>query len=263
MNVENPEPTLAFDRDDVGMMLRSCGSLVYKGGFVPQHLIEDGLESSDIDDQLHFEETLRPLQVIKNEDTARGNSPWPLSCWPAHIIPRERLEDNPQYLQTLPYILVFDDNRNLLIYNRASGDPRLTNSWSIGIGGHVDIGDVEQQVLEGDHLIDVPKTLQNAAQREFHEEIGMVPPPSEKFYTAGLLHHPDDDVGQVHLGVVMSVVVDSESLQESIGESEEVGEYKMLNEDDDVEERLDGEIENWSKILFHTEVPSVLRAVWW
>jgi len=75
------------------------------------------------------------------------------------------VETDKQYLQVIPYF-VFVHNGKILTYikNKSSGESRLHGLYSIGIGGHVNEKD-------GTGM----KAVRQAAMRECHEEIGVLP----------------------------------------------------------------------------------------
>jgi predicted NUDIX family phosphoesterase len=100
--------------------------------------------------------------------------------------PRAELEQDPAWKQVIPYLVLRDGERLFLMRRtRAGTDARLHERWSIGIGGHIEPGDVG---------------LAGGLRRERDEEIepGFRP----RFRRYGLLNDDDDPVGAVHLGVV-------------------------------------------------------------
>lgn len=100
--------------------------------------------------------------------------------------PRAALEVDPAWKQIVPYLVLRDGPRVFLMQRtRAGGDARLHDRWSIGIGGHVELGD-------GDHL--------GGLRREWEEEIeaDFVP----QWQLVGLLNDDATPVGTVHLGIV-------------------------------------------------------------
>jgi predicted NUDIX family phosphoesterase len=134
----------------------------------------------------------------------------------AWIGPRPVLEDDPSFVQFIPYILVRQGDR-LLAYVRAEsgGEARLHGKFSVGVGGHVDLPDVlvdETLVTEkGEEVpinrIDVLGTLTRSACREISEEIGMAVPESALSWTH-LIHTRATPVDAVHLGLVAIIDVD-------------------------------------------------------
>ena len=106
--------------------------------------------------------------------------------------PRAVLESDPGFKQVIPYLVLRDRGRYFLMRRtRAGGDTRLYERFSIGVGGHVNPGDVG---------------LAGALAREWTEELdaGFVP----EFRLLGLLNDDDTDVGRVHVGVVFVAEAD-------------------------------------------------------
>lgn len=100
--------------------------------------------------------------------------------------PRAAMERDPRFKQVIPYLVLRDRGRYFLMRRtRAGGDERLHERFSIGVGGHVNPGDVD---------------LAGGLTREWSEELAadFVP----EFRLLGLLNDDETDVGRVHLGVV-------------------------------------------------------------
>jgi predicted NUDIX family phosphoesterase len=100
--------------------------------------------------------------------------------------PRAAMEADPSFKQIIPYLVLRDDERYFLMRRtRAGADARLHDAWSIGVGGHINPGDVD---------------LAGGLLREWSEELvaDFVP----AFRLVGLLNDDTTDVGRVHLGAV-------------------------------------------------------------
>ena len=113
------------------------------------------------------------------------------------IGPRAQLEQMPAFRQVIPYVILKVGDR-LVRYTRteAGNEQRLHGRVSIGLGGHIDLADMS---IDQDG-IDLPNTLQAAAQREVDEELTGID--SRRRQWQGLLVDNDSDVGKVHIGVV-------------------------------------------------------------
>jgi predicted NUDIX family phosphoesterase len=100
--------------------------------------------------------------------------------------PRAAMERDPRFKQVIPYLVLRDRDRLFLMRRtRAGGDERLHDRFSIGVGGHLNPGDVD---------------LAGGLTREWTEELAadFVP----EFRLLGLLNDDETEVGRVHLGVV-------------------------------------------------------------
>ena len=118
--------------------------------------------------------------------------------------PRAAMERDPQFKQVIPYLVLRDRGRFFLMRRtRAGGDERLHDRFSIGVGGHLNPGDVD---------------LAGGLAREWHEELvaDFVP----QFRLLGLLNDDETDVGRVHLGVVY--LADAEGRSVSVRETEKL-----------------------------------------
>ncbi len=110
--------------------------------------------------------------------------------------PRAQMETDQTYKQIIPYMVFMHDNKLFLMQRAAkASETRLQNKYSLGIGGHV-----RQEDLHG-------ATLFDWAQREFHEEINYAG--NLKIEAVGLLNDDTNDVGKVHIGLVLLLHGDS------------------------------------------------------
>lgn len=99
---------------------------------------------------------------------------------------RSTMELDPGFKQVIPYLVLRDAERWFLMRRtRAGTDARLHERWSIGVGGHLNPGDLD---------------LKGGLRREWREELVADFVPS--FRAIGLLNDDDTDVGAVHVGVV-------------------------------------------------------------
>ena len=108
---------------------------------------------------------------------------------------RPLAEADPAFKQLIPYVVVRDGARTLLLERtEAGGDPRLHRKASIGVGGHLNPVD------------DGPDPIGAGLRREWREELiaGWDP----EFRLVGLLNDDSNPVGSVHLGVVFVVEAD-------------------------------------------------------
>jgi predicted NUDIX family phosphoesterase len=113
----------------------------------------------------------------------------------AEFRPRAEMEADPAYKQLIPYVVLTCDG-GVFAYTRgrAGGESRLHDRRSVGVGGHVDAGDlapgrpVRQAYIE-------------AVARELAEEV-VIGARAADLGVIGLINDDGDAVGRVHLGVV-------------------------------------------------------------
>ena len=114
---------------------------------------------------------------------------------------RAAAEEDPSHKQLIPYC-VFTYQEQILHYTRGktSGESRLHNQGSIGVGGHINPIDAGDK-----HLGEA--TYYAAVEREINEELIIDGDYSQRI--VGLINDDSNDVGKVHLGVVHLVELTS------------------------------------------------------
>ena len=119
--------------------------------------------------------------------------------------PRSSAETDPSLKQIIPYA-VFTHAGRILRYVRGgkSGEKRLVAKASIGIGGHINDGD------EGLFAFNVD-AYRMAVEREIAEELRLAGGFTDR--VVGLINDDSTEVGQVHLGVVHLVELESDDVQ--------------------------------------------------
>src|SRR3979411_1416708 len=106
---------------------------------------------------------------------------------------RSQVEDDPTYQQVIPYVVFRHGDRYLLTRRlKASSEKRLRQLYSLGVGGHVTPGDLEN----GDPIAD-------GLKREWEEEV--VYEGSFEATLLGLIHDDSLPVFKVPLGVVFLI----------------------------------------------------------
>ena len=146
---------------------------------------------------------------------------------------RAEVEDDPSYQQIIPYIVFRHDGHYFLTHRlRASSEKRLRKQYSLGIGGHINPGDL----MGGDPVLD-------GLKREWQEEVAY-----EGRFEArliGLLNEDSSPVSKVHLGVVF--LLDGDSPNIAIRETNKLaGELLTL---DEMRIYYLG-MESWSQIVY-------------
>ena len=128
----------------------------------------------------------------------------PMSEWTPIMMSRELCETDPQYLQVLPYITLFDeDSGDIFVYTRGSAgqETRLHSKRSIGLGGHID-------ELPGDRTIE--QLIIDEACRELEEETGFRPSSEivqSALFASVQIYAPQTDVDAVHMAVALQIPV--------------------------------------------------------
>jgi predicted NUDIX family phosphoesterase len=146
---------------------------------------------------------------------------------------RAEVEDDPNYQQIIPYVVFRHGDRYFLTHRlRASSEKRLRKQYSLGIGGHINPGDLQG----GDPITD-------GLKREWSEEV--VYDGRFEARLLGLLNDESAPVSKVHLGVVF--LVDGDSPNIAIRETTKLaGELLTLEE----MRRLYLEMESWSQMVY-------------
>jgi len=142
---------------------------------------------------------------------------------------RDAMEEDPSHKQVIPYLVLRDGPRWFLMRRtRAGADARLHDRWSIGVGGHLNPGDVD---------------LAGGLRREWAEELvaDFIP----DFRPVGLLNDDETAVGSVHLGIVY--VADALGRRVGIRETDKLsGTFASTAEVAAVVDRM----ESWSELVF-------------
>ncbi|HEX7474192.1 MAG TPA: hypothetical protein VF323_13995 [Candidatus Limnocylindrales bacterium] len=142
---------------------------------------------------------------------------------------RSAMEVDPGFKQVIPYLVLRDAERWFLMRRtRAGTDVRLHERWSIGVGGHLNPGDLD---------------LAGGLGREWREELvaDFVP----AFRPIGLLNDDETDVGAVHFGVVYEA--------DAGGRSVAVRELDKLAgsfADEAAVTAVSDRLESWSELVF-------------
>jgi len=146
---------------------------------------------------------------------------------------RAQVEDDPNYQQVIPYVVFRHGDRYFLTHRlRASSEKRLRKQYSLGVGGHINPGDLEG----GD-------PIQDGMKREWEEEV--IYDGTFETKLIGLLNDESAPVSKVHLGVVF--LVDGDTPNIAIRETDKLA-GELLT--------LDGmrmyylEMESWSQMVY-------------
>ncbi len=166
-------------------------------------------------------------------------------------LPRnDNLENNPDFKQIIPYVWIYNpEEKKFLIYRREKRpkngefvENRLHKKWSCGLGGHIDKGDDENNIVY------------HAMMRELKEEVLMEEYPSPK-----VIGYFNDDtklkeagkinVGDVHFGVLAIAETTHAVLRQK---KDEVTEERFLSAselEDFIRAEGDG-VETWTQVTW-------------
>lgn len=156
--------------------------------------------------------------------------------------PRGEMEQDPSMKQIIPYLIVRHGEQVFLFQRTTlSGEERLHGKYSIGVGGHINRGDVEGAA----------DLVAAGLRRELEEEL--ILEGSWRARLVGVLNDDTNAVGQVHFGLVHVVDVDSARI--------------MVRESDTLSGRLTGleelrqlydPMETWSQLILDAADPTRL-----
>lgn len=147
------------------------------------------------------------------------------------FIPRSHAETNFAYKQIIPYLLFMFENKLFVMQRKqTAGEQRLANKFSLGIGGHIRHTDI------------INNNLLDWARREFYEEVDYQG--NQIISTLGVLNDDSNDVGKVHLGIILLIQANSDKI--SIRDEHKSG--IMLTKEEC--QALYPQMEIWSQICF-------------
>ena len=147
--------------------------------------------------------------------------------------PRAEVEEDPTFQQIIPYVVFRHRDRYFLTHRlRASSEKRLRKQYSLGVGGHINPGDLQS----GDPILD-------GLKREWEEEV--VYEGTFEANLIGLLNDESAPVSKVHLGVVF--LVDGDTPNIAIRETKKLG-GELLSLDE--MRSLYLQMESWSQIVY-------------
>lgn len=147
------------------------------------------------------------------------------------FLPRTHMETDPHYKQIIPYVVFTHNDRYFLMQRQSkASEQRLKNKYSFGIGGHI-----RKEDMTSNDIFDW-------AQREFHEEVNYHG--TLKITPLGLLNDDTNEVGKVHLGLVL--LLEGNSADISVKSELKNGYMLTLQECEQYYESM----ETWSQFIF-------------
>ena len=155
------------------------------------------------------------------------------------FVERRKAELDSGWKQVIPYVVVRKGDSILLLERTGKqGEARLHGKLSIGVGGHVNPVDRNDET-GGDPLFD-------GLKRELEEELTVTGP--IELRAAGFLNDDSTDVGSVHFGLV--AVADARRAEVAIRETELMsGRFVATGELRDLCRRERARFETWSSLL--------------
>lgn len=163
---------------------------------------------------------------------------------------RGEVESDPRWKQIIPYLIFEHDGKILAMQRKGTHtDKRLANMYSIGVGGHINLKDVKGIKSKRELIFDKSKSkgikgdeVMEWAKREFEEEIDYKGKYTAKFL--GVLNHDANDVGLVHVGLVIMLSGDSSEIK--IRDEHKSGTMMTIDELG----RHYKKMETWSQIVY-------------
>jgi dCTP deaminase len=144
---------------------------------------------------------------------------------------RGEVEDDPAWQQVIPYMF-FENGGEYFLMQRNAGhtDKRLASNYSLGVGGHINKKDIKTG------------NIVSWAKREFEEEVDYKGRYKAEFL--GLLNDDTNDVGRVHVGLIIKMAGNSNGITvrdehqsgEMVGVDQLAKNYKKM--------------ETWSQIVY-------------
>lgn len=162
-----------------------------------------------------------------------------------YFIPRYVAETSDTLVHPIPYYLVLNEKKEVLLYQRGKGvgESRLVGNYSVGIGGHVSDTEAYIEHISGT-LYSNKECIYNTAWIEAKEELDAEY--SSDFENLDIIYDDSDEVGAVHLGVCAKIHVTYAEFKE-----DELIDCGFHSKDVILAMHNNGEIvlENWSLLL--------------
>jgi predicted NUDIX family phosphoesterase len=148
---------------------------------------------------------------------------------------RSRAEQDPDYKQIIPYVLLVHQGRVLhYVRGKKAGEQRLVSKGSVGIGGHMNDSDEGLFALDKDAYLE-------GVRREVCEELNVQTGFENRI--VALLNDDNTEVGRVHLGVVHVFDLETDNVQKR---EAMITNLAFLNREELLEHRE--AMETWSQI---------------
>ena len=150
---------------------------------------------------------------------------------------RDDAESSDAWKQLIPYILVHKGTKHLVMKRLPrSGEKRLHNAYTFGVGGHINPID-STSAAEGNDVIE------RGMNRELNEEVWIKDLKNIK--PVGFIYDVEQDVSRHHLGIVYDAEIGSEQLEVLEPEKLEA----ILVDRTELGNYINGK-ENWAEIAY-------------
>lgn len=166
--------------------------------------------------------------------------------FPRHIINNKSdasVAAGKLYPQVIGYYQIESPNGQILTYRRKGKEKGLLGKYSIGVGGHIDICDFE----EDSNLIDI---INAASGRELYEEIGLDIDVSKVKHNQ-VLSTWIDKTSQVHVGLPAVIKLTQNMFYAIVLEDSEFLEAQWLTREELKQLSTTETFEPWSQILIN------------
>lgn len=156
------------------------------------------------------------------------------------FLPRAGVEEDARWQQIIPY-LTFTHQKKIFLMRRKKDhtDRRLASLYSIGVGGHINEKDIRS-------ITGIKSTtgslIMEWAKREFEEEVDYKG--KYKLEFLGLVNDDSNEVGLVHLGLIIRLIGDSDQI--SVRDEHKSGILVNLAEVG----KYSKQMETWSRIVY-------------
>ncbi|PID26396.1 MAG: hypothetical protein CR982_10555 [Candidatus Cloacimonadota bacterium] len=155
------------------------------------------------------------------------------------FINREKVENDPNFKQIIPYVIIRNPKGEIITYQRQGNEKRIESLWSIGVGGHIDKVDNKDEIIG---------TIESCIMRELYEEsCGQIPFDKSKLSFLGIINEEITKVGKVHLGAVYLLNTEVDKLDFD-SEEDELSKHCWLSKEDILNSK---KLEMWSEMALN------------
>ena len=159
-------------------------------------------------------------------------------CLDADFIPRNEAEGSNSCLQLVSYtVLLNPERRKIFVAKRRGGDRRLSESLSIGFGGHVEVRDYQIEDRE------IPNPFLKCAKRELIEELKLKTKMVE-LHHLGFARDLSSSTSE-HIGSIYYLITRSACIKEK--DSFAFGKWADYEE---FKDKYYFKLESWSRAVF-------------